>query len=97
MNRQSEQQDCIQPKYDGAHDRRYAELFHRLDVYSIHVPPLREHLEDIPLIAGRFGELIRRQLGINRSNLRKLSKRLGIKKLPLKNGRVFRTPLRQWT
>jgi anaerobic nitric oxide reductase transcription regulator len=41
-----------------------ADLFHRLNVYPIHVPPLREHLEDIPLIAGRYGELIRRQLGV---------------------------------
>jgi anaerobic nitric oxide reductase transcription regulator len=45
-------------------DRFRADLFHRLNVYPIHVPPLRDHLEDIPLIAGRFCEVVRRQLGV---------------------------------
>jgi anaerobic nitric oxide reductase transcription regulator len=45
-------------------ERFRADLFHRLNVYPIHVPPLREHLEDIPLIAGRFCEVVRRQLGV---------------------------------
>jgi anaerobic nitric oxide reductase transcription regulator len=45
-------------------ERFRADLFHRLNVYPIHVPPLREHLEDIPLIAGRFSEVVRRQLGV---------------------------------
>lgn len=45
-------------------DRFRADLFHRLNVYPIHVPPLREHPEDIPLIAGRFCEVVRRQLGV---------------------------------
>jgi anaerobic nitric oxide reductase transcription regulator len=45
-------------------DRFRADLYHRLNVYPIHVPPLRDHLEDIPLIAGRFCEMIQRQLGV---------------------------------
>lgn len=31
-----------------------ADLFHRLNVISITLPPLREHSEDIPLLAGYF-------------------------------------------
>jgi anaerobic nitric oxide reductase transcription regulator len=45
-------------------ERFRADLFHRLNVYPMHVPPLRQHLEDIPLIVGRFCEVVRRQLGV---------------------------------
>jgi anaerobic nitric oxide reductase transcription regulator len=45
-------------------ERFRADLFHRLNVYPIQVPPLREHLEDIPRIAGCFGEVVRRRLGV---------------------------------
>ena len=45
------------------HKRFRADLFHRLNVYPIVVPPLREHPEDIPLIIGRYCGVIQRQLG----------------------------------
>jgi anaerobic nitric oxide reductase transcription regulator len=41
-----------------------ADLFHRLDVYPLHVPPLRQRPADIPLLAGYFCDLVRRRLGL---------------------------------
>lgn len=41
-----------------------ADLFHRLNVYPINVPPLRERKEDIPLLAGYFCERTQRRLGL---------------------------------
>ena len=41
-----------------------ADLFHRLNVYPIRVAPLREHIQDIPLLCGYFCEQTQRQLGI---------------------------------
>jgi anaerobic nitric oxide reductase transcription regulator len=41
-----------------------ADLFHRLNMYPIHVPPLRERRSDIPLLAGFFLDLYRRRLGL---------------------------------
>ncbi|MCP5024112.1 MAG: AAA domain-containing protein, partial [bacterium] len=40
-----------------------ADLLHRLDVCRVHVPPLREHSTDIPLIVGHICEGISRRLG----------------------------------
>ncbi|SHO50431.1 nitric oxide reductase transcriptional regulator NorR [Desulfopila aestuarii] len=42
-----------------------ADLYHRLNVYPIHVPPLRERKEDIGILAGFFGERTRKRLGLN--------------------------------
>ncbi|MBV8620815.1 MAG: nitric oxide reductase transcriptional regulator NorR [Curvibacter sp.] len=41
-----------------------ADLYHRLSVYPVHIPPLRERGHDILLLAGRFLELNRARLGL---------------------------------
>jgi anaerobic nitric oxide reductase transcription regulator len=41
-----------------------ADLYHRLAVYPIRVPPLRERREDIPLLAAYFLDQSRRRLGL---------------------------------
>ena len=41
-----------------------ADLFHRLNVYPLQVPALRERVDDIPLLAGYFCDVNRRQLGL---------------------------------
>jgi anaerobic nitric oxide reductase transcription regulator len=41
-----------------------ADLYHRLAAYPIHVPPLRERQEDIPLLAAHFLDQARRRLGL---------------------------------
>lgn len=41
-----------------------SDLFHRLNMYPIRVPPLRDRRSDIPLLAGFFLDLYRRRLGL---------------------------------
>lgn len=41
-----------------------ADLFHRLNVYPISVPPLRNRVSDIPVLAGHFCEQVQRRLGL---------------------------------
>lgn len=40
-----------------------ADLLHRLDVGRIAAPPLRDHIEDVPHLAGHFADEARRRLG----------------------------------
>jgi anaerobic nitric oxide reductase transcription regulator len=46
-----------------------ADLYHRLSVYPIHVPPLRERRDDITLLAGFFLDEARLRLGLGRVRL----------------------------
>jgi anaerobic nitric oxide reductase transcription regulator len=52
----------LQAEVDAGRFR--ADLYHRLKVYPLDVPPLTERPEDIPLLAGYFCDLARRRLGL---------------------------------
>ena len=41
------------------------DLFHRLNVFAIHVPPLRERREDLPLLVQEILESLARRIGLS--------------------------------
>jgi anaerobic nitric oxide reductase transcription regulator len=43
-----------------------ADLYHRLNVFPVHVPPLRERENDVVLLSGFFAERCREKLGFSR-------------------------------
>jgi anaerobic nitric oxide reductase transcription regulator len=50
---------------DGVRDGAFrADLYHRLSVYPVPIPPLRERGADVLVLAGRFLELNRARLGL---------------------------------
>ena len=56
-----------------AQGRFRADLFHRLNVYPLNVPPLKQRLGDIELLAGFFLERLSRKLGLQQLTLAPLA------------------------
>ncbi len=55
---------------DAVKEGRFrADLYHRLSMYPLHVPPLRDRGEDIAILAGHFLEQSRVRLGLRRLSM----------------------------
>jgi transcriptional regulator with GAF, ATPase, and Fis domain len=56
-------------KQEAAAGRFREDLYYRLNVFPIQVPPLRERMEDVPILAKHFVELSARELGCPKPRL----------------------------
>ena len=50
------------------------DLYYRINVVPIHVPPLREHKEDILILAQTFSDMIARRSGKPIADLSEMTK-----------------------